>query len=174
MKVIEYISYLIIPLLLIVIIFSSVRKKISAYDSFVLGATEGFHVILKIFPTMLAVVVAVNLFKVSGALDMFANLITPIANIFKIPTEVVPIGAMRSVSGGGALAILTDILKINGPDSLIGKIASTIMGSSDTTLYVVAMYTATIGIAKTKTALIIGLICDFIAIAIACLIFTAG
>lgn len=171
MQIIEFISYLIIPLLLIIIFLSSEKEKISAYDSFIEGASEGFHIISRIFPTMLAVIVAINLFKVSGAMDIFVKLVTPVANFFRIPTEVVPIGAMRSVSGGGALAILSDILSTHGPDSLIGKIASTIMGSSDTTLYVVAMYTATIGISKTKGALVIGLICDFIAVAVACWIF---
>ena len=143
------------------------KKKIGVYETFVDGASEGFRIILKIFPTMLAVIVAVNLFKISGAMDLFVKLITPIISILKVPSEVVPIGIMRSVSGGGALAILSDTLKTNGPDSLVGRIASTIMGSSDTTLYVLALYTATVGIKKTKGALWIGLICDLVAFLVA-------
>lgn len=163
MKIIEYISYLMIPLIILSVVLFGERKKVSTYDYFVEGAKEGFSVISKIFPTMLAVVVAINLFKVSGAMDLFINIIRPIISVFKIPAEVLPIGIMRSISGGGALAILSDVLSSNGPDSLVGKIASTIMGASDTTLYVLAIYTATVGIKKTKEALWIGLFCDLIA-----------
>lgn len=163
MKTIEYISYMMIPLIILSIILFGEKKKISTYDYFIEGAKDSFGVILKIFPTMLAVVIAINLFKVSGAMDLFINIIEPIISVFKIPTEVLPIGIMRSISGGGALAILTDVLSSEGPDSLVGKIASTIMGSSDTTLYVLALYTATVGIKKTKEALWIGLFCDLIA-----------
>jgi spore maturation protein B len=163
MKIIEYISYLMIPLIILSVVLFGERKKVSTYDYFIEGAKEGFSVISKIFPTMLAVVVAINLFKVSGAMDLFINIIRPIISVFKIPAEVLPIGIMRSISGGGALAILSDVLSSNGPDSLVGKIASTIMGASDTTLYVLAIYTATVGIKKTKEALWIGLFCDLIA-----------
>lgn len=96
-------------------------------------------------------------------MDLFIKLISPIFSILKVPAEVVPIGVMRSVSGGGALGFLTDILKNEGPDSFIGRVASTIMGSSDTTLYVLAIYTAAVGISKGKFALVVGLICDLIA-----------
>lgn len=167
MNVIEYISYAMIPILILIILASGEKKKISAYDTFVEGASEGFKIISMIFPTMVAVIVAVNLFKISGAMDLFVKLITPIISVLKVPSEVVPIGIMRSVSGGGSLAILSDVLKTNGPDSLVGRIVSTIMGSSDTTLYVLAIYTATVGIKKTKGALWIGLICDLVAFLVA-------
>lgn len=100
-------------------------------------------------------------------MNMFVNLISPIFSVFNVPAEVVPIGVMRSVSGSGALGFLTDILKNDGPDSFIGRVASTIMGSSDTTLYVLAIYTAAIGVSKNKFPLIVGLICDVIAFLIA-------
>lgn len=163
MKVIEYISYAMIPFIILSILLFGEKRKISTYDCFIEGAKEGFSVIAKMFPTMLAVVIAINLFKNSGAMNLFVKVLEPMVSIFKVPTEVVPIGLMRSISGGGAFAILTDILKVNGPDSLVGKIASTIMGASDTTLYVLAIYTATVGIKKTKGALLIGLFCDLIA-----------
>ena len=96
-------------------------------------------------------------------MDFLIKVVTPFFSILKVPAEVVPIGVMRSVSGGGALGFLTDILKNNGPDSFVGRVASTIMGSSDTTLYVLAIYTSAIKVSKSKFALIVGLICDVIA-----------
>ncbi len=96
-------------------------------------------------------------------MELFVKVVSPIFSVFKVPVEAVPIGVMRSVSGGGALGFLTDILKNEGPDSFIGKVASTIMGSSDTTLYVFAIYTASLGITKGKFPLVVGFICDIVA-----------
>lgn len=171
MKIIEYISYAMIPFTILMIIVFSERKKVSSFECFIEGTKDGFGVIAKIFPTMLAVIIAINLLKVSGTMELFISLIKPLATLFSVPTEVVPIGIMRSISGGGTLAILTDTLKENGPDSLVGKIASTIMGASDTTLYVLAIYTATVGIKKTKKALWIGLLCDLIAFIVAIVVW---
>ncbi len=171
MKFIEYISYMLIPVLIIAIVVSGEKKKIKVYDAFVEGANEGFKIITKIFPTMLAVIVAVNIFNISGAMGMLTKIISPVTNLLKVPNEVVPLGLMRSVSGGGAVALLSDVLSESGPDSLVGRIASTIMGSSDTTLYVVAMYTGIVGINKTKGVLFIGLLCDFVAFMVAVLIW---
>lgn len=100
-------------------------------------------------------------------MEIFVKLVTPIFSVFKVPAEVIPIGVMRSISGGGALGFLTDILKNNGPDSFVGKVASTIMGASDTTLYVLAIYTAAVGISKSKFPLVVGLLCDLIAFLVA-------
>lgn len=163
MQIIEFISYSILPIFVLLILIGCLTKKISAYDTFIGGVSESLSTILKIFPTMLAVVVAVNLFKTSGAMTLFVKLLEPIFSAFSIPSDVVPLGIMRSISGGGSLALLSDLLKTHGPDSLVGRISSTIMGSSDTTLYVIAMYTAAAGISDTKKALLIGLLCDLIA-----------
>lgn len=171
MILIEYISYAMVPTLILVIVVSATKKKISTYDSFIEGAQEGFGAILRIFPSMLAVVLAINLFKISGCMDLFIKLLSPLFSLINVPGELVPIGVMRSVSGGGALAVLTDILQTHGPDSTIGLIASTIMGSSDTTLYVLAIYTASIGITNTKFALYVGLLCDLIAFLVATMLF---
>lgn len=171
MKFIEYISYAMVPLLILIIIGTATKRKISTYDSFIEGAKESFESILRIFPSILAVVLAINLFKISGCMDLFIKFLSPIFSFFNIPGELVPIGVMRSISGGGALAVLTDLLETHGPDSPIGLIASTIMGSSDTTLYVLAIYTASIGITNTKFALGVGLLCDLIAFIVAVKLF---
>lgn len=167
MKFVEYISYLMMPLIIIVILISGEKKKVAVYDIFNKGASEGVKIIVKIFPSMLAVIVSINLFKSSGAMNLFVDLISPVVKLINVPPEVIPIGIMRSVSGGGALAVLTDILNTDGPDSFIGRVASTIMGSSDTTLYVLAIYTASVGITKTKNALLLGLLCDIVAVIVA-------
>lgn len=100
-------------------------------------------------------------------MNILVKFLTPIFSLVKVPAEVIPIGIMRSISGGGALGFLTDILNDNGPDSFIGRVASTIMGASDTTLYVLAVYSAAAGISKEKSALFIGLFCDLVAFLIA-------
>jgi spore maturation protein B len=99
MQIIEFISYSILPIFILLILFGCLAKKISAYDSFTSGVSESLSTILKIFPTMLAVVIAVNLFKTSGAMTLFVNLFEPIFSVFNIPAEVVPLGLMRSISG---------------------------------------------------------------------------
>jgi spore maturation protein B len=171
MKIIEFFSYLIIPLLIAGILLYALYKKEKVYETFIIGASEGLKLVTKMFPTILGIIVAINVFRVSGALDFFIGLITPITNLFKIPSEVVPIGIMRSISGGASLGLLTDILSTQGPDSKIGNIASTIMGSSETTLYVFAIYTSTVGVKDTKCGIYIALLLDIIAVTAAIIIW---
>lgn len=164
MKIIEYISYLIIPLMLLSIIVYGFYKKEKVYELFIDGATDGMKVIKRIFPTLLAIIVAINIFRESGAMDIFIKLISPITRLIGIPSEIVPIGIMRPISGGASLGLLSDIFKTYGPDSMIGNIASTIMGATETTFYVIAIYTASVGIKNSKNTLYIALICDLVSI----------
>ena len=167
MKLIEYISYLAIPLMIIYIIIYSIKNGKDTYSTFIVGAKEGMNVIIKIFPTMLAIFVAINLFQVTGAMNIFIKVISPVTKIVEIPNEVVPIGIMRSVSGGGSVGLLSDILDKYGPDSSIGKIASTILGSTDTSLYIIAIYLSAVGIKKSNGVVKIALFCDLIALCVA-------
>jgi spore maturation protein B len=171
MKIIEYFSYLIIPLLIMGILLFATYKKEKVYEIFIIGAIDGLKLIVKMFPTILGIVVAINIFRVSGALDLLIGILTPITGLFKIPNEVLPLGIMRSISGGASLGLLTDILSTHGPDSKIGNIASTIMGSSETTLYVFAIYTSTVGVKDTKYGIYIALLLDVIAVTAAILIW---
>lgn len=164
MKTIEYISYISIPLMILLIMISAWKQKIDAYDLFLEGAKEGLKIILKIFPTMIGIFVAINLFKVTGAMQILINLVSPITNLLGIPSEIVPLGIMSSISGGASIGILSDTLGTYGVDSLIGNIASTILGSSETTLYVIAIYTSSVGVKNTRGILKIALICDFVAL----------
>lgn len=166
MKVIEYLSYLLIPIMIGGIIIYGMKKKQKVYDSFLKGVGEGLQFILKIFPTVLGIIVAINVFRASGAMEVLIWMVSPITRLFGIPNEIVPLGIMRSVSGGASLGLLTDTLKTYGADSMVGLIASTIMGASETTLYVLAVYTGAVGIKKTKNLIYIALFCDFIALVV--------
>lgn len=167
MRIIEYISYVTIPLMILLIISFSVKQKKETYDLFIKGARDGMSVILKIFPTMIGIFVSINLFQVTGAMDIFIKIISPITNILKIPNEIVPLGVMRSISGGASFGLLSNTLEKYGADSTIGNMASTILGSSETTLYVIAIYTSTVGIKNTRGVLKIALLCDFVAFCMA-------
>ena len=167
MKKIEFITYMLIPILICVIILYGIKKKINVYETFIEGALEGGKIVVKIFPTILAIIVAISIFKESGALNLLIRAIEPVTNFFEIPNEVVPLGFMSSISGGASIGLLSEILQTYGADSKIGKISSTILGSSETTLYVLAIYTSTIKNKKMRGALFIGLVCDFVALVIA-------
>lgn len=164
MKAIEYISYISIPLMILLIMVSAWRHKKDAYELFLEGAKEGLKVIVRILPTMLGIFVAINLFKVTGAMQILINLVSPITSVLGIPSEIVPLGIMSSISGGASIGILSDTLETYGVDSLIGNIASTILGSSETTLYVIAIYTSSVSIKNTRGMLKISLICDLVAV----------
>lgn len=164
MKAIEYISYISIPLMILMILLSAWRQKKDSYDLFLDGAKDGLKIIIRIFPTMLGIFIAINLFKVTGAMQILINLISPATSLLGIPSEIVPLGIMSSISGGASIGILSDTLETYGVDSVIGNIASTILGSSETTLYVIAIYTSSVAIKNTRGMLKISLICDLVAV----------
>lgn len=167
MKFMEYISYLMIPLMILLILAFGVKEKKESYDIFLNGAREGMKVILKIFPTMLGIFVTINLFQVTGAMDKMIQLFSPLTQILHIPSEVVPLGVMRSISGGASIGLLSNVLAQHGADSDIGKIASTILGASETTLYVIAIYTSAVGAKNTRGVMKIALFCDLVAVCVA-------
>lgn len=164
MKIIEFISYISIPLMIFAIVFSAFKQNKNAYEIFIDGAKEGLKVVVRIFPTMIGIFVAINLFKISGAMDILISIISPITKLFGIPAEIAPLGIMSSISGGASIGILSETLQTYGVDSKIGNIASTILGSSETTLYVIAIYTSAVSIKKTRGVLPIALLCDFVAV----------
>lgn len=163
MKIIEYISYIAIPLMILFIIAFSIKQNKETYTIFLTGVREGMNVILKIFPTMIGILVAINLFQTTGAMDIFIKCVEPATKLLRIPSEVVPLGVMRSISGGASIGLLSNTLDTYGVDSTLGKMASTILGSSETTLYVIAIYTSTVGVKNTRGILKIALFCDLVA-----------
>lgn len=164
MKIVEYISYIAIPMMILFIIAFSIKQKKETYTIFLTGVRDGMNVILKIFPTMIGILVAINLFQITGSMDIFIKSVAPITKLLRIPSEVVPLGIMRSISGGASIGLLSNTLDTYGADSMIGKMASTILGSSETTLYVIAIYTSTVGVKNTRGILKIALFCDLVAL----------
>lgn len=160
----KQISNLILPLLVLMIIVYGIKKKVNVYDTFTNGAKESFDMTLRLFPTLLAMILGINIFIKSGVLELFLNILKPILNIIKVPKEIIPIAILRPISGSSGLAILNTIYENYGPDNLITRIASVIQGSTDTTLYVLSLYFGSIGIKKTKYALKAGLLADLIGI----------
>lgn len=162
MKFISYISSAAIPIIMILIITYGLIEKNKVYDTFVDGAREGIEVVIKIFPTLIGIFVAIGALRSSGILDLIISFISPITNIFKIPSEIMPLALIRPISGSASTAVATDIMTTFGVDSKIGLIASTIMGSTETTFYTIAIYTSCVGIKKIRFVLAAALIADFV------------
>ena len=157
-------SNFIIPFIVLIIVLYGIKKKVNVYDTFIEGSKESFDMTLKIFPSLLAMVFGVNIFLKSGILEFIFNYLEPFFSSIKVQIEVLPMAIMRPISGSASLALLNDIFLNYGPDSLIGKIASIIQGSTDTTFYVLTLYFGSIGIKKIKYAMWAGLFCDLIGI----------
>lgn len=162
MEVINYLSLTIIPVIILIIVSYSFFEKNNVYDIFIDGAKEGLGIVVGIFPTLIGLFVAVGALRNSGILDLIINFISPILELLKIPKEIMPLAILRPISGSAATAIATDIMTNYGVDSKIGQIASVIMGSTETTLYTIAVYTSCVKIKKTRGILIAALIGDLI------------
>ena len=160
----NFISELMIPLLVLFIVIYGIFKKINVYDAFIEGSTESFQMILTIFPCILAMILGINIFLQSGLLTGVLNFISPILLSLKVPAEIVPMALMRPISGNATLAILNNLLRDFGPDSLIGRLGSVIQGSTETTFYVLTLYFGSVGIKKIRHAMWTGLAVDLIGI----------
>lgn len=158
------ISNLIIPLMVLLIVIYGLYKNNNIYDSFTDGAKESIPMILSMFTSLLGMMLGINIFLKSGFLNFLLNFIKPIFELLKIPVEILPMALMRPISGSSALAILNNIMSSFGPDSLIGIMASCIQGSTDTTFYVLTLYFGSVGIKKIRYSLKVGLLADFIGI----------
>lgn len=159
-----FISNLVIPLMVLIIMVYGIFKKVNLYDEFLNGATESFGMIIKIFPCFLAMILGINIFLKSGVLNLFLDLLEPIFKSFNFPVQIFPMALMRPISGSSTLAILNNIYSLYGPDSFIGRLGSVIQGSTDTTFYVITLYFGSIGIKKIRYALWAGLFADLVGI----------
>ncbi|MBD3289924.1 spore maturation protein [candidate division KSB1 bacterium] len=159
-KIITIFSTWAIPLLLFFIPVLAISKKIKVYETFVDGAKEGFEVAVKIIPYLVAILVAIGMFRASGAMDIFIKLISPLTDLIGLPAEALPAALMRPLSGSGSLGIATELMVEHGPDSFIGRLVSTFFGSTETTFYVIAVYFGAVGVKKTRHAIPGGLVGD--------------
>ena len=158
--IIDWLSILAIPLIILFFIGYGGYKKVKVYEVFVEGAKEGFDVGVKIIPYLVAMLLAIAMFRASGALDVITWLASPITNLIGMSPELMPMALMRPLSGSGSLGVMTELMKTFGVDSLIGFTASTMFGSTETTFYVVAVYFGAVNIRKTRYAISAGLIAD--------------
>lgn len=157
-------SNYVIPVIVLIIVVYGIVKKINVYDVFVEGSKESFSMILNLFPSLLAMILGVNILIKSDLLGNILNFLKPLAEILKIPLEVIPLAIMRPISGSSSLALLNNIFANIGPDSLAARLGSIIQGSTDTTFYVLTLYFGCIGIKKIRYAMWAGLLGDLLGI----------
>lgn len=161
MSFINYISNIAVPATILIIIVYGLIEKKQVFDIFLDGAKEGLQIVVNIFPTLLGLFLSINVLRASGIIDVITKIVLPFLNLLKIPSEILPLALLRPISGSASMAVATDIMNSYGVDSLIGLICSTIMGSTETTLYTIALYTSAVKIKKTRFVLIAALLADF-------------
>lgn len=160
----ETVSLIILPIIVLSILITAFIKKVNIYDKFLEGAKEGLIMTFKIAPNIFAMIFAVNIFIKSSFLSDIFSFITPVLTKMNLTSEIIPMCLLRSISGTSTLGIMANIFETYGPDSIMGYLASIIQGSSDTTLYVIALYFGSVGITKSRYALKAGLFADLIGI----------
>lgn len=159
-EVIAELSRWAIPVILLVVPLVATLRGVKVYETFVDGAEAGFATAVKTIPYLVAMLVAISIFRASGAMEVLVAAISPVLNIVGLPAEVLPHAVMRPLSGGAALGIASDIIKTHGPDSFLGRLVSTMQGSCDTTFYVLTLYFGSVGIRKYRYSVILGLVSD--------------
>jgi spore maturation protein B len=167
MKTVTLISQLIIPFFVLLAVAYGAATKVRVYDSFVCGAKEGLSVVVKIFPYLLAIFVAVKSFQASGALDSISGLFRGAFAALGIPIEVISIALIKPLSGSASLGVFSHIVKTTGPDSLASLTSAVIMGSAETTFFVLAVYLGAVGIRKTRYLVPVCILSDIIGMIIA-------
>ncbi|MEI9865112.1 MAG: nucleoside recognition domain-containing protein [Limisphaerales bacterium] len=169
-RVVGAVSLLSIPFLLSAIPLFATLRRVKVYEEFVDGAKEGFDVAIRIIPYLVAMLVAVGMFRAAGGIDMLSRLLAPAMNALGFPTELLPMVLVRPLSGSGSLGFFTELVKQFGADSLIAKMAGTIYGSTETTFYVLAVYFGSVAIKRTRHALLAGLTADLVSVIVAVIV----
>ncbi|WP_077213849.1 spore maturation protein [Bacillus dakarensis] len=172
MGIVSIISLWFIPVLIGFILVYGTFKQVPTYESFVEGGKEGIKIAFSIIPFLVGMLVAISVFRASGALDYFMDMIRPALEAIGVPAEIAPLAIIRPISGNAALGMTSDLMATYGPDSFIGRLASTIQGSTDTTFYVLTVYFGAVGIKKMGDALKVGLLADLVGIASAIIVVT--
>ncbi len=149
-----------IPVLLAGIPALALARRVKVYPAFVEGAKEGFETAVRIIPPLVAVLVALGMLRASGAMDAATRALAPVTAVLGIPASVVPMILVRPLSGGGALGVVGDVLRAEGPDSYAGRLVSVMAGSTETTFYVLAVYMGAAGVSRYRHALPAALLAD--------------
>ena len=164
------ISLYILPLMILGILLAGIIKKVPIYEEFVEGAKDGFKVSISIIPYLVAIIVGISMFKASGGIDLISSLLGGLLAKLSVPVDIIPIMITRSLSGSATLGLFSDIVATNGAESYISKLAAVMVGSSETTFYVLAVYFGSIGIKKFRYAILTGIIADITGIVLAILV----
>ncbi len=159
---IQKLSLWAIPMAVLIIPLIAYLRGVKVYEVFCEGAREGFDTAVHVLPYLVAMFVAIGLFRASQAFDAVLSLVAHPAAFVGIPAEILPLALLRPLSGSGALGYLAELLAKHGPDSTIGLIASTMQGSTETTFYVLTVYFGSVGIRKARHAVSVGLFADFV------------
>lgn len=157
---VDVVSTWAIPLLLAGIPLLALARRVKVYPAFVEGAKDGFQTAVRILPPLVAIFVALAMLRASGAMDAFTRALAPLTAALGIPASVVPMVLVRPLSGGGALGVVGDVLRSEGPDSYAGRLVSVMAGSTETTFYVLAVYMGAAGVTRYRHALAAGLLAD--------------
>ncbi|KAB7672894.1 spore maturation protein [Bacillus sp. B1-b2] len=172
MQIISLISLWMIPSLIGFILLYGTFKKVPTYESFVEGGKEGIQIAFSIIPFLVGMLVAISIFRASGALEFFMGFLKPLLDFIGVPSEVAPLAFIRPISGNAALGMTSDLISTYGADSYIGRLASVIQGSTDTTFYVLTVYFGAVGVKKMGDALKVGLLADLVGFIAAIVVVT--
>jgi spore maturation protein B len=160
MELIKVVSAYAIPAVFFIILCSGLYKGVKVYEVFVDGAKEGLSTTARIVPSLVGLMVAIGVFRASGALDLIAFAVKPLASVIGMPFDAIPLAFLRPISGSASLALVSDIIKTHGADSFVGRLVSTMMGSSETIFYTMAVYFGAVGIKKIRHTLCAALIAE--------------
>lgn len=169
--IINAISKYSIPLIIAGFVAYGMVKKVDVYGTFTEGAKEGFTTAVNIIPSLVGMLVAIGIFRASGAMELLTNFLGSITSKIGVPGEIIPMALIRPLSGGGARGVMTELITTHGPESLIGRMAAIMMGSTDTTFYILAVYFGAVSIKKQRHAVSAGLLADLAGV-IAAIIMT--
>ena len=164
-NLVDTVSYLAIPFLLAFFPLYGALSGVKVYEEFVEGAKEGIQVSLRIIPYLVAIIASVAMLRAAGGIDVITRLIGPVLNAVQFPTELLPLVLIRPLSGSGANGLFAELVQAHGPDSLIARMGATVLGSSETTFYVLAVYFGSVAIRRTRHAVPAGLVADLFGVA---------
>lgn len=153
-----------IPVIVIIIIVYGIYKKVDIFDTFILGVKEGMRLSINLFPTIFTMIIAISIITDSNIINYVCNLLNNFFIKINFPSQVLPLALLRPISGSSSLVVLNDILAKHGTDTFIGRLASVMQGSTDTTIYIISMYFASIGIKKIRCSLLVGLLADLLSV----------
>ena len=172
-RLVSAVSKLSIPFLLSAFPLYAALRRVKVYEEFVEGAKEGFDVAIRIIPYLVAMLVAVGMFRAAGGIDLMSRCLAPVMSVLGFPTDLLPMVLVRPLSGSGSLGFFTELVKQFGPDSLIARMAGTIYGSTETTFYVLAVYFGSVAVKRTRHAVLAGLTADLVSVIVAVIVCRA-